>query len=146
MYRCPYCDINKDCLDSAGPLKNPRSLFNNFEDFTEFCKNNNLKSKKQKKAVCKNFNCVKNKPLLVKDKNSPDINKPVIFIMPPDVLHHFIDPFDKLHKSLLIHCSPLEQWSHKFCTRKRYHEGTFTGGDCKRLLENNNDLERVSVG
>ena len=63
-----------------------------------------------------------------------------------DVLHHCISPFDKLYNSLLIHYSPLEQWSHKFCKSKRYHGGTFTRGDCKRLLENNNDIERLSVG
>ena len=143
MYPCPYCEVHKDNLDTAGPPRTLRSLFKNFEDYRDFCTNNNLTTKKQKKAVCKNFNSVENKPLLIRDKNSPDIDKLVLFIMPPDELHHLIGPFDKLYSSLLKHYRKLEQWSDSFCTRKRYHGGTFTGGDCKKLLENINELERM---
>ena len=39
----------------------------------------------------------------------------------------------------------LEEWYDRFCTRKRYHGGTFTGGDCQKLLENIDDFERMLI-
>ena len=63
MYPCPYCEVDKDNLDSVGELRTIRSLFQNYEDYRGFCVNNNLVTKKQKKAVCKNFKSFENKPL-----------------------------------------------------------------------------------
>ena len=104
-FPCPYCEVHKDNLDCEGPPSTLRSLFKNYEDYRDFCFNNNSITKKQKKEACKNFKNVENRPLLAKDKECADIDKLVLFLMPPDELHHLIGPFDKLFSSLQKHYS-----------------------------------------
>ena len=61
--------------------------------------------------------------------------------MHPDELHHLTGPFGKLYKSCKKYYPKLEEWSNEVCFQKKYHGGTFTGGDCKRLLECIDELE-----
>ena len=62
--------------------------------------------------------------------------------MPLDELHHLTGPFGKLYNSCKIYYPKIEEWSNEVCFQKKYHGGTFTGGDCKRLLERIDELER----
>ena len=61
--------------------------------------------------------------------------------MPLDELHHLTGPFGKLYNSCKIYYPKIEEWSNEVCFQKKYHGGTFTGGDLKKLKEEITDLK-----
>ena len=125
------------------PKRYIKVLFEHHENYVEYCRP--LVSKEQKKKACKNFCSIENRTLLAKDKESVDEDTLVLSLMPPDELHHLTGPFDKLYKCVLTIYPKISDWADKFCDMKKYHGGTFIGGDCKKLLGNIDELARMMI-
>ena len=139
-YPCPYCETHKDHLDIEGKERTIKSLFEHNENYVVGCRH--LKTKNQRKYACKEYKSVENRPLLTRDMDSEDADKPVLSVMPMDELHHLTGPFGKLFKSLKKHYDKIEEWADELCEMKKYQGGTFVGNDCKKLLSNIDELQR----
>ena len=82
------------------PLRTVRSLFEDYADYQKYCEG---KSKTRQKEAGKLFHSVINKPILVKGDNEEDLNKFVFEVMPMEELHLLTGCFDKLYAVSYTH-------------------------------------------
>ena len=140
---CCYCKVEREELgDKCEPLRTIRSLFQDHEDYKNYCTG---KSKTAIKEAGKKFHSVINEPILVKG-DEEDLDEYVFSRMPMDELHLMTGCTDKLYISAKKFFSYIEIWVREvLASQKEYHGGTFIGNDAEKLLANAGLLERMAI-
>ena len=141
-YPCHLCEVHKDNLLEKGKTRTIGGIFNDYEGYTQYCIG---KTKKQQQEGARMFHSVTKCPILSKG-DEDDLDVPIRKRIALDPLHCMTGSFQKLHQCCKKHFPSIETWAKKCgAMQQRYHSGTFTGGDVKKMLENIGILENMAL-